>query len=82
MVQVVFSALEYLILVSNAQNTTYTMTNSYGMFPERTICQASQALFPTSEQELVSMVASACRKKNQSQSCNPLFTQHTKIGMS
>jgi FAD-dependent oxidoreductase len=33
------------------------------MFPDRTICQASQALYPTSEQELISMVASASSKK-------------------
>lgn len=33
------------------------------MFPDRTICRASQVFYPTSEQELVSMVASANRKK-------------------
>ncbi|KAK2353483.1 putative L-gulonolactone oxidase 6 [Trifolium repens] len=47
----------------SSQNTTCTITNSYGMFPDRTICQASQALYPTSEQELISMVASASSKK-------------------
>ncbi|KEH18585.1 putative oxidoreductase [Medicago truncatula] len=51
------------IKCSNSQNTTCTITNSYGMFPDRTICQASQVFYPTSEQELVSMVASASREK-------------------
>lgn len=51
------------IKCSNSQNTTCTITNSYGMFPDRTICRASQVFYPTSEQELVSMVASANRKK-------------------
>ncbi|WJX86722.1 putative L-gulonolactone oxidase 6, variant 2 [Trifolium repens] len=47
----------------SSKNTSCTITNSYGMFPDRTICQASQALYPTSEQELISMVASASSKK-------------------
>lgn len=51
------------IKCSNSQNTTCTITNSYGMFPDRTICRASQVFYPTSEQELVSMVASSNRKK-------------------
>jgi len=51
------------IKCSNSQNTTCTITNSYGMFPDRTICQVSQVFYPTSEQELFSMVASASRKK-------------------
>ncbi|XP_045788264.1 probable L-gulonolactone oxidase 6 [Trifolium pratense] len=51
------------IKCSSSQNTTCTITNSYGMFPDRTICQASQALYPTSEQELISMVAFASKIK-------------------
>ncbi|KAL5062485.1 hypothetical protein RYX36_024222 [Vicia faba] len=51
------------IKCSSSNNTTCTVTNSYGMFPDRTICQASQALYPTNEQELISMVASASRAK-------------------
>ncbi|KAK7292864.1 hypothetical protein RJT34_15719 [Clitoria ternatea] len=45
------------------KNTSCTITNSYGVFPDRTICQASQVLYPTTEQELVSVVASATRNK-------------------
>lgn len=48
----------------SSQNTTCTITNSYGMFPDRTTCQASQVLYPTTEQELVSIVSSATRKNS------------------
>lgn len=51
------------IKCSSSNNTTCTITNSYGMFPDRTTCQASQALYPTNEQELISMVATASRAK-------------------
>ncbi|KAG5100763.1 hypothetical protein AAZX31_16G018200 [Glycine max] len=51
------------IKCSNSKNTSCTITNSYGMFPDRSICKASQVLYPTSEQELVSVVASATRNK-------------------
>jgi len=61
------------IKCSNAQNTTCTITNSYGMFPDRTICQTSQALYPTSEQELVSMVASSSWEKEPKSKLQPVI---------
>ncbi|KAF7843872.1 putative L-gulonolactone oxidase 6 [Senna tora] len=53
-----------------------TITNSYGVFPDRTLCQASKALFPTTEEELVAMVASATKNKSKmkvaTRSCHSL----------
>ncbi|KAK7275430.1 hypothetical protein RIF29_16547 [Crotalaria pallida] len=47
----------------SSNKTTCTITNSYGIFPDRSTCQAAQALYPTTEQELVSMVAFASKNK-------------------
>ncbi|KAK4267070.1 hypothetical protein QN277_023907 [Acacia crassicarpa] len=44
-------------------NKTCTITNSYGIFNDRSICRASRVVYPTTEQELISMVATASKSK-------------------
>ncbi|KAJ8533086.1 hypothetical protein K7X08_015975 [Anisodus acutangulus] len=51
------------IKCSSKTNFNCTITNSYGAFPDRTICKAAQAVFPTTEEEIISIVANATREK-------------------
>ncbi|XP_028782986.1 probable L-gulonolactone oxidase 6 isoform X1 [Neltuma alba] len=44
-----------------ANNTNCVITNSYGAFNDRSTCRASQVMYPNTEQELISMVASASK---------------------
>ncbi|XP_030487775.2 probable L-gulonolactone oxidase 6 [Cannabis sativa] len=43
-------------------NSKCTITNSYGIFPDRTICRAGSAAYPTSEAELIATVADGTRR--------------------
>ncbi|PIN22533.1 D-arabinono-1, 4-lactone oxidase [Handroanthus impetiginosus] len=44
-------------------NSNCTITNSYGAFPDRNICRAAKAVYPTSEAEVISAVAAATMTK-------------------
>ncbi|XP_065864142.1 probable L-gulonolactone oxidase 4 [Euphorbia lathyris] len=45
------------------KNTNCTITNSYGTFPDRTICKAGATEYPTTEEELIGIIAKATKEK-------------------
>ncbi|KAK4418789.1 putative L-gulonolactone oxidase 6 [Sesamum alatum] len=45
------------------KNSYCTITNSYGAFPDRSICRAGQVVYPSSEPEIISAVANATMAK-------------------
>lgn len=47
----------------SSNNSSCTITNSYGMFPDRSICKAANVTYPTTEQELISIVSAATMAK-------------------
>ncbi|KAM3217495.1 putative L-gulonolactone oxidase 6 [Capsicum annuum] len=51
------------IKCSSKTNLNCTITNSYGAFPDRAVCKAAQAVYPTTEEELISVVANATKEK-------------------
>ncbi|KAK6137058.1 hypothetical protein DH2020_029203 [Rehmannia glutinosa] len=41
------------------KNSDCTITNSYGAFPDRSVCRVAKAVYPTTEAEIISAVANA-----------------------
>ncbi|KAL4376292.1 hypothetical protein GQ457_02G001430 [Hibiscus cannabinus] len=47
----------------STEDLNCTITNSYGMFPDRAICRAGNVAYPKTEQELVSVVSAATQAR-------------------
>ncbi|KAK7397472.1 hypothetical protein VNO78_18646 [Psophocarpus tetragonolobus] len=46
-----------------SNNTKCRITNSYGIFPDRSICEAEKVFYPKTEEEVVKVVAEASKRK-------------------
>ncbi|KAF3973376.1 hypothetical protein CMV_003201 [Castanea mollissima] len=47
----------------SSKNRDCTITNSYGIFPDRSTCRAAEVAYPSTEEELISIVAKATENK-------------------
>ncbi|KAI5022189.1 hypothetical protein ZWY2020_058919 [Hordeum vulgare] len=54
---------EPVICTRGGGTSNCTVTNTYGSFPDRTICRAASVAYPRTEQELLAAVASAASAK-------------------
>ncbi|PSS26246.1 L-gulonolactone oxidase like [Actinidia chinensis var. chinensis] len=47
----------------SSANVNCTITNTYGAFADRSVCRAAEVAYPTTEEELISVVATATKNR-------------------
>ncbi|RAL38412.1 hypothetical protein DM860_002390 [Cuscuta australis] len=64
---------------NHTTNINCTITNSYGTFPDRSICRAAKAAYPRTEEELVAVTAAATKENRKMKAATRFSSSITKL---
>ncbi|MBA0805261.1 hypothetical protein Gohar_004787 [Gossypium harknessii] len=65
----------------STKDSNCTVTNSYGAFPDQTVCRAGNVVYPTSEQELVFIVSAATEAQRKMKISDTFLSQHSQVSL-